>query len=406
MENLLTNNNELIWNSTLSLYNWSKKENYYGWDIYDALNSDLVKKICIGSYHLEVLITQFNKYSPINFRHVLKIKKGVDAKGMALFAQSFTKLYKITNDDIYIQELNKCIDFFKKESVKSVYQYDCWAHYFNYTTIDKSVLSPKEPDVITTSNVIKALVDSYFIIEDHDLLKLAKSAFDFLVYRLLRKTDQGLYYLMYSPVADTKMVINASALGLDAISKLLALYRDDPKMKEIASNLCDTLLKTQKEDGSWVYSIYHNGKERVQTDFHQGFIIDGLLEYVKVAEPGKKNKIFECIHKGINFYRKVQFQEDGRCHFRYPQFYPTEIHAQAQGIITFSKYSFYDSDILDFSRKIAHWTIKNMQDNSGYFYYYKSPFFVSKIPYMRWGQAWMLLALTTFLEIYGESLHD
>ena len=41
-------NEKLIWNSTKSLYNWTKNENYCGWDIYDALNSELVKKMCMG----------------------------------------------------------------------------------------------------------------------------------------------------------------------------------------------------------------------------------------------------------------------------------------------------------------------------------------------------------------------
>lgn len=391
-------NEELIWNSTKSLYNWVKNENYCGWDIYDALNSELVKKMCMGFSFPKILITQFNKYSPINFRPILRIEKGMDAKGMALFAQSFAKLYNITNDEMYKQDLNKCMNFFKAESVKSSYQYECWSHYFDYTAGDKSILSPRVPDAITTSNVIKALVDSYFILENDDLKDIAKSAYNFIKKYLLRETDQGISYIMYSPVDEIKIVINASALGLDAISKLLMLFEDDPDMKETASNLCDTILKTQKEDGSWAYSMYYNGKERIQTDFHQGFILDGLLEYLKFAEADKKDEVLGCIQKGIKFYREKQFLEDGRCHFRYPRFYPTEIHAQAQGIITFSKYSAFDPEFLDFASKIARWTIQNMQDDSGYFYYYKHRFFINKIPHMRWGQAWMMLALSTYLE--------
>ncbi len=35
-----------------------------------------------------------------------------------------------------------------------------------------------------------------------------------------------------------------------------------------------------------------------------------------------------------------------------------------------------------------------MQDPSGFFYYRKYPWFTNKIPFIRWGQAWMLLALS------------
>jgi hypothetical protein len=43
-----------------------------------------------------------------------------------------------------------------------------------------------------------------------------------------------------------------------------------------------------------------------------------------------------------------------------------------------------------------------MQDKKGYFYYQKFPFFTNKISYMRWGQAWMLLAISSLLEGIGK----
>ena len=39
-----------------------------------------------------------------------------------------------------------------------------------------------------------------------------------------------------------------------------------------------------------------------------------------------------------------------------------------------------------------------MWDRQGYFYYQVLPFWTNKISYMRWSQAWMLLALATLLE--------
>jgi hypothetical protein len=44
-----------------------------------------------------------------------------------------------------------------------------------------------------------------------------------------------------------------------------------------------------------------------------------------------------------------------------------------------------------------------MQDKEGYFYYQIYPLIINKIPYMRWGQAWMLLALST-LDYYSHNL--
>ena len=38
------------------------------------------------------------------------------------------------------------------------------------------------------------------------------------------------------------------------------------------------------------------------------------------------------------------------------------------------------------------------RDERGYFYYQVTPYYKNKISYMRWSQAWMLLALSTLLQ--------
>ena len=63
----------------------------------------------------------------------------------------------------------------------------------------------------------------------------------------------------------------------------------------------------------------------------------------------------------------------------------------------FLSFSSYNADYLPFAHTIAEWTIKNMQDKKGYFYYRKFKYYINKIPYIRWSQAWMLLALITYI---------
>ena len=392
------NSNILVDDSIGSLYNWVKSENYYGWDPYDALNSKIVNKVCLNSPLLEMLITQLNKYSFFNIRPILNIEKGLDVKGMSLFSQSFSRMYTLTNDQKYKDDLSYCIQFLKSKSLKSKYGFDCWAgHYYNYRSADKSILTPDIPDVITTSNVIKAVVESYLIFKDEELKEIGKNAYDFFIKFLLNKTDDNFYYLKYNPLNENKIVINASAEGLSAICRLIPLF-DDNDMNAIASSLSEFLIKTQDPDGSWIYSRYNNGKVRRQIDFHQGFILDSLIEYLPFAKSDQKESLIESIKKGANFYTNDQFLDDGRCYYRYPKLYPIDIHNQAQGIITFSKLGAFDKEYLEFAKKIVEWTIFNMQDDSGHFFYQKGRIITSKIPYMRWGQSWMMLALATYLE--------
>ena len=50
------------------------------------------------------------------------------------------------------------------------------------------------------------------------------------------------------------------------------------------------------------------------------------------------------------------------------------------------------------AKQIAAWSLANLRDARGFFYYQKRRFFTVKIPYMRWSQAWMLYALSLLRE--------
>jgi len=46
---------------------------------------------------------------------------------------------------------------------------------------------------------------------------------------------------------------------------------------------------------------------------------------------------------------------------------------------------------------VFQWAMNHMWDERGFFYYRVLRFFTIRIPYMRWAQAWMLLAMSTLL---------
>jgi hypothetical protein len=127
-------------------------------------------------------------------------------------------------------------------------------------------------------------------------------------------------------------------------------------------------------------------------------MLESLNDFIKYTNPDTE-KYMDALRKSVEFYKNEQFLSDGRCKWRYPRLWPIDIHNQAQGIITFSRLSDIRLEYLEFAKTIAKWTIDNMQNESGYFYYQKWPVITNKIPYIRWGQAWMLLALSTLLEV-------
>jgi hypothetical protein len=97
----------------------------------------------------------------------------------------------------------------------------------------------------------------------------------------------------------------------------------------------------------------------------------------------------EQLIRGYNYYKKTFFLPLGAPRYYHNKLFPVDIHCCAQGIITHAIFG-----NLEEAEKIANWTLEHMFDaKKGFFYYRKYPSYPIKIPFIRWGQAWMFYAL-------------
>ena len=99
----------------------------------------------------------------------------------------------------------------------------------------------------------------------------------------------------------------------------------------------------------------------------------------------------------MEYYLKTFFTKDGKSKYYNNTLYPIDLHSPAQLIVTLSRLNQFNTNkkLID---NVLNWTIDNMQDKEGYFYYQKRKYFTNKISYMRWTQAWMFFALTIYLK--------
>ena len=70
---------------------------------------------------------------------------------------------------------------------------------------------------------------------------------------------------------------------------------------------------------------------------------------------------------------------------------------RAQSLLS-SSVAELDKNALRLAQNVAAWTIRNLRDSRGFFYYQRRRFYTVRKPYMRWTQAWMLYALARLLE--------
>ena len=368
-----------------------EKEGFKGYDPYDTLNSFLPFDK-LGKWP-PVLAIQFQKRNPLNIRPLIGIKKDYNPKAMGLLLHAYSQLYQVEQNTVHLENAKFLFDWLCDNSSPG-YSGLCWGYNFDWASPVK-LLKAYTPSIVVSGFIAKGIHNYYLQTGDKKAPEVMDSICHFLLNDLEQtETADGICF-SYTPVMKD-CCYNASLLGAELLARTYAI-NGNTKYKDLALNALDFVIQRQHDDGRWNYSLdLSSGKERTQIDFHQGFVLDSIaaiLEYTGSREV----KYQQALEKGLQFYLNEQFFPDGRSKWRLPRIWPVDIHNQAQGIITFSLASDIDARYLDFSCSIAQWTIRNMQHHSGYFYYRKYKFYNNRIPFMRWSQAWMLLALAILL---------
>lgn len=372
------------------LRSYIEKENFKGYDPYDTLNSPIKFKY-FGKL-IPVLALQFQKRNPINIRPLLGVKKAHNPKALGLFLYSYCKLQKSFPDKDYSQQINYLFDTLKSCDSKGFSGY-CWGYNFDWASSGKYIKA-FSPNIVVTAFIAKGIFEYYQLTKNEEALHILESVSLFILNDLPKTETKDGICISYTTLGIDNCY-NASLLAAVVLSQLYSITKNE-ELKTLAIKAVDFVIAKQHADGHWNYSIDDNGKERTQIDFHQGYVVDCIDDVMKYCSI-ENEKYSEAVKKGTEYYFKNQFFESGQSKWRLPKIYPVEIHNQTQGIITFVKMSKLNPEYSMFSDTIAKWTIEEMQDKKGFFYYRKLKTYTNKISFMRWSQAWMFVALTELL---------
>lgn len=375
--------------SLCKLLNYISENEFMGYDPYDTLNS----WIPFRKIHrlLPAYAIQAGKYNPINIRPILGIAKGLNPKGMGLLLKSFCMLYQQEGKNEYLENANLLFNCLKTNPSQSNSGVG-WGYNFDWAT-PGDYLPAYTPSVVVTSFVVDGIWEYYQVTQDPEAMSLITLAADWIGAEIpISRFPEGVSYAYTTQSKGA--CYNASLLAAEVLAKSDELCGTNHYTGDV-NRAIDFVLSKQRSEGEWCYSYDpDSGNERKQIDFHQGFILMSLKNLNELL-PKPRTDVYKAIARGLQYYKEKQFYDNGQSLWRIPKKWPVDIHNQSQGIITFSEFSSESDEYLSFAHKIADWTIQNMQDSKGYFYYRKFSWYTNKIPYMRWSQAWMLLALVT-----------
>jgi hypothetical protein len=375
----------------LSLLRYCGERDWAGDDPYDALNSRVFgaspfarSRIC------RLAFTQGLKRLPVNVRRLLLIPKVQNPKALGLFLSALLKLERFgmacqqDEADTLIERLIKL----RSPGMS----FSCWGYSFPWQT--RTDLVPRHaPNLVCTVFVAQALLDAWEQLRDPRCFDMAVSAASYLMRELYRTADDGAAGFSYPVPGARSQIHNANLLGAALLSRV-ASQTGDWMFLDAALAVTRHTVSRQRPDGSWYYGEGTN--QRWIDNFHTGFNLCALRAIGRYAG----TKEFETsLRRGYAFYRGRFFREDGAPRYYHDRVYPIDVHAVAQSIITLAELKDLDQHGGDLAHSVFAWALRHMRDEKGYFYYQVLPAYRNRSSYMRWSQAWMLLALASLMQL-------
>src|SRR5438132_4010779 len=375
--------------TTQALLAYCQANDWAGYDPYDALNSTLLRAIPVLDSRLpRILLTQLLKRSPINLRRLMLIPKTQNPKAIALFLTASLKL-----SGLHAQAPDGAVGAMVRNLIalrSPETPYWCWGYSFPWQT--RTIVVPREaPNLVCTSFVANALLDAYEQRQESAYLTMAVSAAEYIKNELYWTEGSSIAGFSY-PLASLRAHIhNANFLGASLLCRVYK-HTGETKFLGPALRVARYSAGKQHDDGAWDY-----GEAPTQQwidNFHTGYNLCALERLSRCMET---TEFESSIRRGFEFYRTHFFREDGAARYFHNRTYPVDIHSVAQSIITLLAFRDLHPCNVQLAHSVFRWAMNNMWNDRGFFYYRVLRYCTIRTSYMRWSQAWMLLAISTLL---------
>lgn len=378
--------NPTVYRSLMKLERWIEDHRYEAYEPFDGLSSPF-RSLTFGSLLLDRLLLQAVRQSPINMRPLLGIRPLPSTKGRGYMAAGYLTLFGATGDGAYLRKGIDSLEWLMAHKSPKFQEYS-WANHFAFASRGGRY-SAHESIIVWTALIGHAFLDGYEVTQDPRYLEVADSASRWILSLPRERTTSGTC-LSYYAIAQSS-IHNANMLGASMLARTWRWSRD-ANLLDVARDAMHYSCSRQRPDGSWWYA--EAPKYHWIDNFHTGYNLDSLKSFI---DSTGDRTWYDGMVRGLDFYKKHLFEENGCPRYYHDRTQPIDSQCAAQAIETLARFAEIDPACLDLAERVADWSIRNMQDADGHFYYRLYPVVRAKAPMLHWAQATMYRALSELL---------
>lgn len=372
-------------NAIERLTHWLEDHGYRGYDTFDGLNARYLRPLTFERPWLRTVLQQGVRRFPLNLRPVLGIAPEHSTKGMGFLARGFIRLHDATGDRIWADRARMALDWLMLHQAGG-YTGACWGNHFDYQC--RSFYLPAGvPTIVWTSLIGHAFLDAWEAFRRREYLEIAQSACEHILHDLESFPCGEGACITYVPGKNSQ-VHNANTLGASLLARTWMFMRNADYL-DLARRAMQYTAQHQRTNGAWYYGEKPN--LHWVDNFHTAYVLDCFKYYTECT--GDK-QFTSHMMRGYRYWKETFFLANGTPRYYDHKTLPIDIQCCSQAIDTLVFFRNYDAESISLALKVAEWTIENMQDRSGHFYYRRySRRIVNRTPTLHWGQATMLCAL-------------
>ncbi len=388
------------------LDSWIERNGWAGYDPYDIRGQPwaIRQSQNLALRLARVALFTGNQVFPQLSRKALRVKKEVNAKAMGLLASAYLMLYQQLKNDCYRQKAEECLNWLNANKSRD-YAGTGWGYPFDWQSL---ILIPRgTPSAVVSSICGNAFWDFYKSTGDKKYLKVCQNIGEFFINSLnIDYIDDDKLCFSYTPL-DRFHVHNANLFAAELLIKL-GKETGNERFYQHGTKALTYSIEAQNEDGSFYYwslsdkDVYNISDSVLRTidHYHTGFVLRSLHS---IYQTTGEERVLQALTRGYQFYRDNLFEDKTIPRLSPDSLYPIDIHSCAEAILCMSSLSDLFPEAAEYARNAFFWTKENMQDKDGHFYHLRTRRRILKIPYIRWGQAWMMRALSQHHHTLEES---